>query len=162
MNNAGIQYMTDLTRSMDLRDVHLELETNVVAPIHLTSLFAAQLSGRPAASVINISSALAFTPLATRALYCATKAAVHSLSLSMRRQFRDTSVRVFEIIPPAVDTELGRQYRSAKSRSHGGMAVAAFIDESMKAIESDTYEAAISMALGLREKREALFDQMNP
>jgi uncharacterized oxidoreductase len=80
----------------------------------------------------------------------------------MRRQFRDTSVRVFEIIPPAVDTELGCQYRSAKSRSHGGMAVAAFIDESMKAIESDTYEAAISMALGLREKREALFDQMNP
>jgi uncharacterized oxidoreductase len=162
MNNAGIQHKTDLTRPVDLKNVHLEIETNLVAPIHLTSLFAAHLTGRPVAAVINISSGLAFVPLANRALYCATKAAIHSLTLSMRRQFRDTSVRVFEIIPPAVDTELGRQYWSDESRSHGGMAVAAFIDESVLAIESDTYEAAISMSRGLREKRETLFDQMNP
>jgi uncharacterized oxidoreductase len=162
MNNAGIQHLTDLTKPVDLKNVHLEIETNVVAPIHLTSLFAAHLAGRPAAALINISSGLAFAPRADRPVYCATKAAVHSLTLALRRQLRDTSVRVFEIIPPSVDTELGRQYWGAKAKAHGGMTVAGFIDEAMRALESDTYEAAIDLAQGLREKREALFDRMNP
>ena len=88
MNNAGIQHLTDLTKPVDLKNVRLEIETNVVAPIHLTSLFAAHLAERPAAAFINISSGLAFTPRADRPVYCATKAAVHSLTLALRRQLR--------------------------------------------------------------------------
>ena len=161
VNNAGIQHATDLTQPVDLQRVRQEIETNLVAPIHLASLFAGQLASRPAAAVINVSSALAYTPLALMPVYCATKAAVHSLTLSLRRQFRDTSVRVFEIIPPSVDSELGRDHWTAEQQSHGGMPVAAFIDGAMQALESDTFEAPIDMARGLWEKRDALFDRMN-
>jgi len=161
VNNAGIQLAADLTRPVDLDNVELEVETNLVAPIHLASLAAGHLARRPASAIINISSGLAFTPIASMSIYCATKAAVHSLSLSLRHQLRKTSVRVFEIAPPGVDTELGFQHREDPSRSHGGMPIDEFLSGAMKAIEGDVYEAAIGPAEGMHEKREELFARMN-
>lgn len=161
MNNAGIQLHTDLTKPIDLEKVRTEIETNLTAPVHLVSLFAKHLASKKEAAIINISSGLAFAPISPMPVYCATKAAIHSLTLSLRHQLRATSVKVFEIVPPAVDTELGHQQRTDKSQSHGGIPVLEFIDESMKAIENDTFEAAIGMAKDLREKREELFKFMN-
>ncbi len=134
-----------------------------MAPIHLASLFAGALATQPAAAIVNISSGLAFAPLANKAVYCATKAAIHSFCLSLRRQLRDTTVKVFEIIPPSLDTELGHQFWRGKQTSHGGMALAPFLDETLQAIEQDLYEAPITdHSRALRENREALFDLMNP
>lgn len=161
MNNAGVQLLTDMTTPVDLNRIQNEIETNVIAPIHLTSLFAPHLATKSEAAIINISSGLAFVPLAFMPVYCATKAAVHSLTISLRHQLKNTSVKVFEIAPPAVDTELGHDRREDKTQSHGGMAIKDFIEEAMEAITNDVLEAPIGQAKGLYAKRETLFDQMN-
>ncbi|WP_234734657.1 SDR family oxidoreductase [Tellurirhabdus bombi] len=162
INNAGIQLKTKLTDPVDMSRISAEVETNFIAPVHLISLFSHQLASQHEAAIINISSGLAFAPLAPMPIYCATKAAIHSLTLSIRHQFRDTPVKVFEIAPPAVDTELGHDHREDKTQSHGGMPIDAFIQEAMEAIKNDTLEAAIGQAAGLRSGRESLFDRMNP
>jgi len=116
---------------------------------------------RRVSSIINISSGLAFVPIAFMPVYCATKAAIHSLTLSLRHQLRNTSLKVFEIIPPSVDTELGHERREDKTETHGGIPVSEFLAEAMEAIRSDTLEAAVGQAKGLRAKREELFEAMN-
>jgi len=162
INNAGVQLLTDLTKPVDLSRVTSEVETNFIAPIHLSSLFAPHLATKKDAAIINISSGLAFVPLSFMPVYCATKAAVHSLTLSLRHQLKNTPVKVFEIAPPAVDTELGSDRRADKTQSHGGLPVDEFIAEAMEAIKNDLMEAPIAGAKNSREKREALFDIINP
>jgi len=161
INNAGIQLDTDLTNPCNLDRVRSEIETNLVAPIHLSSLMAPHLSNKNGAAIINISSGLAFAPLAFMPVYCATKAAIHSISLSLRHQLKDTHVKVYEIAPPAVDTELGHDRREDKSHSHGGIPVAEFLTGAFDALQNDIYEAAIGQAEQLRVKREQLFEVMN-
>jgi len=161
INNAGIQLPCDMTREVDIVKVNQEIELNLTAPIHLASLFAEHFTRSNEAAVINISSGLAFVPIAFMAVYCATKAAIHSITMSLRHQLKNTSVRVFEIVPPSVDTELGHQRRADNSQSHGGMPVQKFIDDAMSAIERDEYEAVIGHAVNLREKGEELFEQLN-
>jgi uncharacterized oxidoreductase len=161
MNNAGIQLDNDLTEPVDPKRIALEVETNFIAPVHLASLFAGLLSAQKESAIINISSGLAFAPIAFMPVYCATKAAVHSFTMSLRHQLKNTSVRVFEIAPPAVDTELGHDRRDDASQSHGGMSVSDFVREAVQALQNDEFEAAIGQAVGLRAKREALFDTMN-
>ena len=161
INNAGVQLLTDLTQPVDLERVNSEVDTNFIAPIHLSSLFSQHLTTKDEAAIVNISSGLAFVPLAFMPVYCATKAAIHSLTLSLRYQLKDTSVKVFEIAPPAVDTELGSDRRADKTQSHGGLPVTDFLSEAMEALENDLFEAPIANAKNSREKREAMFEVMN-
>ncbi|MCW3105888.1 MAG: family oxidoreductase [Segetibacter sp.] len=161
MNNAGVQLLTDLTRPVDLNRVNSEIATNLTAPIHLSSLFAQHLSTKQEAAIINISSGLAFVPIAFMPVYCATKAAIHSITLSLRHQLKNTPVKVFEIAPPAVDTELGSDRREDKTQSHGGLPVADFLAEAMEAIKTDKLMAPIAMAKNSYENREAMFEIMN-
>lgn len=128
VNNAGIQLVADLTKPLQLERVRLEIETNLVAPVHLCSLFAPLLAHKEGAAIVNVSSGLAFVPLAFVPVYCATKAAVHSLCLSLRSQMRPLGVAVHEIAPPAVDSELGPERWPKGHSSHGGMPVAEFVD----------------------------------
>jgi uncharacterized oxidoreductase len=161
INNAGVQLIADLTKPVDLTRIQMEVETNFIAPVHLSSLFAQHLASKSEAAIVNISSGLAFVPLAFMPVYCATKAAIHSLSLSLRYQLLETSVKVFEIAPPATDTELGTDRRTDKNESHGGMPVDEFIAEAIKALQEDVFEAAVGTAKNSRAKREGLFEIMN-
>lgn len=161
INNAGVQLKADLTKPVDLTRICSEIDTNLMAPIHLTSLLAEHFGTKKEAAIVNISSGLAFSPLAFMPVYCATKAAIHSLTLSLRYQLRNTSVKVFEIAPPAVDTELGSDRREDKSQTHGGMPVAEFMAAAMHALRNDVLEEAVGTAKFSREKREALFEEMN-
>jgi uncharacterized oxidoreductase len=161
INNAGIQLATSLKSPCDLERLQLETETNFIAPVHLATLFVPLLEGKENACMINITSGLAYSPLAFMPVYCATKAAMHSFTLSLRYQLRETGIKVFDIAPPAVDTELGHDRRTDKTESHGGIPVSEFIAGAMDAIKSDQYEAAVGMAAGMRAKREELFEQMN-
>lgn len=161
INNAGIQLAADLTKPVAVERLEEEVGINLVAPIHLASLLTGNFASKKRAAIINVSSGLAFVPIAFMPVYCATKAAVHSFTVSLRRQLRDTSVSVFEIAPPSVDTELGHQHRPDKSRSHGGMPVAEFIEAAMTAIENDTLEAPIGPAAEMRENPGQAFARMN-
>jgi uncharacterized oxidoreductase len=105
VNNAGIQRVEDLTGS----NVGLAEQTiaiNLLGPIRLTSALLPSLLRRSRAAIVNVTSGLAFVPSALTPTYCATKAALHSYTQSLRFQLRDTPVQVIEIIPPHVQTAL--------------------------------------------------------
>ncbi len=84
-----------------------EIITNLEAPLHLSMLFAPFFATKESATMINVTSGLAFTPFAMAPIYSATKAALHSFTMSLRHQLSDTSVEVIEVAPPAVNTDLG-------------------------------------------------------
>jgi len=161
VNNAGVQYAADLTRPIDVAAAREEIETNFVAPVHLSSLVAGHLKEQPAAAIINISSGLAFTPLVYTPIYSATKAALHSWTMSLRKQLESTTIKVYELAPPSVDTELGYQRRVDKSQSHGGMPPDEFVREALKAIERDDFQAGIGPAANMMRLRDDMFEQLN-
>ena len=105
INNAGIQRLEDLT-SGDLSVAEATISTNLLGPIRLTAALIRQLMTQPYGAILNISSSLAMVPGAGIPTYCATKAAIHSYTQSLRFQLRDTPVQVIEILPPWVQTEL--------------------------------------------------------
>ena len=84
-----------------------EIAINLDAPIHLSTLFIPHLLKQDHPAIINITSGLAFAPMAIAPIYCATKAALRSFTLSLRHQLSATPISVIEIIPPAVNTDLG-------------------------------------------------------
>jgi uncharacterized oxidoreductase len=161
VNNAGVQLVNDLTKPIDLNRVRYELETNFIAPVHLASLFAEHLAAKSNGVIINVSSGLAFVPIAFMPVYCATKAAMHSMTMSLRHQLKDTGVTVIEMIPPSVDTELGHERRADKTQTHGGIPISEFLAEAMEGLKSGNLEIAVGMSKGLRAKREELFGNMN-
>ncbi len=95
------------SRRAPWNDIHNEIAINLEAPIHLSCLFAGHLRTAASPAIINIGSGLAFVAMASAPVYCATKAALHSFTLSLRHQLSKTPVRVIEILPPAVNTDLG-------------------------------------------------------
>jgi uncharacterized oxidoreductase len=107
MNNAGIMKPENLvTDPVDLSIAEETITTNLLAPIRLTAALLPHLRRQRQSAIINVSSGLAFVPLAITPTYNATKAAIHSYTMALRRQLQDTSVEVLELIPPAVQTDL--------------------------------------------------------
>jgi uncharacterized oxidoreductase len=110
INNAGIQQRFNVLKAEakdNWRYFGQEITTNIEAPFHLSMLFAPFFAAKGEAAIINVTSGLAFTPLAIAPIYSATKAALHSFTMSLRHQLSDTSVEVIEVAPPAVNTDLG-------------------------------------------------------
>jgi uncharacterized oxidoreductase len=161
VNNAGIQRPMDFLKGpRDLPQADEELRTNLAGPIHLTAWLLPRLMRRREAAIVNISSGLAFTPLAAVPVYCATKAAIHSLTLSLRRQLRGTRVRVFEIAPPIVATELAGARRRPRENDYTMTAEAVAVGI-LTALANDTYEVALGAAARLHEQRDGLFEAIN-
>lgn len=107
INNAGIMRVEKLTtQPQDLADAEAIVATNLLGPIRLTAALLPLLQKQPHSAILNVSSGLAFVPMAMTPTYCATKAAIHSYTQSLRYQLRETSTEVIEIIPPYVATEL--------------------------------------------------------
>jgi uncharacterized oxidoreductase len=150
INNAGVQLRTDFSapHAIDDQSLRTEIDTNLLGPIRVAAAFIAHLARRPGATLINVSSGLAFVPMARFPVYCATKAAIHSWTLCLRHQLRDSGIKVIELIPPYVATELGGPGKPALNTTtgRGPMALDAFIDETMKQLESDADEIAIGDA----------------
>ncbi len=161
INNAGIQQEIDLSDPQNLMAVRAETETNFIAPVHLSALLIPHLRTKEHAAIINVSSGLGFAPLAIMPVYCATKVALHSYSLSLRHQLKNTSVKVFEIIPPIVDTELDRGARAKRGQTDRGKSADECAVHAIEAMKNDVFEAAIGAAANLRAKREDMFPFMN-
>ena len=105
INNAGIMREEDLSGPRDLTGVEAMIATNLLGPIQLTDALLAHLAAQPGAAIINVTSGLAFVPMARTATYSATKAALHSYTLSLRLKLRDR-IEVIELVPPGVQTDL--------------------------------------------------------
>jgi uncharacterized oxidoreductase len=107
INNAGIMRTEKLlAQQADLVDAESIVATNLLGPIRLTAALLAHLQKQPHAAIMNVSSGLAFLPLVLTPTYCATKAAIHSYTLSLRYQLRTAGIEVLELIPPYVATNL--------------------------------------------------------
>ena len=107
INNAGIMRVEKLQSPQDgLADAESTIATNLLGPIRLTAAFLPLLKKQPSSTIINVSSGLAFVPMAPTPTYCATKAALHSYTQSLRYQLRNSTTEVLELIPPYVATDL--------------------------------------------------------
>ncbi|MGJ7911823.1 SDR family oxidoreductase [Neobacillus sp. LXY-1] len=110
VNNAGIQQRYHVLKS-EAKDkwsyYNQEITSNIEAPFHLTMLFSPFFAKKKDAAIINVTSGLAYTPMAIAPIYSATKAALHSFTMSLREQLEHTSIEVIEVAPPAVNTDLG-------------------------------------------------------
>jgi len=107
INNAGIMRTINVhDASVDLENLTQEIDINLKGPIRMARAFLPHLKTQEEAAIINITSGLAFMPLPILPIYSATKAGLHSFSLSLRVQLKNTHVKVFEIAPPATATEL--------------------------------------------------------
>jgi len=166
VNNAGIQREVDFKKgTVDLMSGENEIEINLQAPVHLSALFIPYLMKQKEAAIVNISSGLAFVPIAIMPVYCATKAAIHSFSLSLRHQLKDTSIEVFEIIPSTTDTELDRGARDKRGQADRGVKPEVVAAAAVDAMEKGNYEAAIGQAQFLmdssRKDPERIFQMIN-
>lgn len=160
VNNAGIQRRVDLAAENDASGIRAEIAINLEAPIHLSSLFLPHFRRRPSAAIVNVTSGLSFAPLARVPVYCATKAALHSFTLSLRKQLEGTGVEVVEIIPPAVDTDLG-----GPGLHKFGVSVDALLDFVMPRLAAGEREIAYGFAQessrASREELDRIFEQVN-
>ncbi|MFH1313893.1 MAG: SDR family NAD(P)-dependent oxidoreductase [Candidatus Eisenbacteria bacterium] len=161
VNNAGVQCSVDFTKGpRDLEEAAKEVATNLMGPLELSAMLIPHLRRRKESAIVNITSGLAFAPLAAVPVYCATKAALHSLSMSMRHQLQGTSIRLFEVAPPMVATDLGggRGRRAAGAWCMSAEEAASGVIE---ALAHDRFEVALGGAVHLRKKRDAAFEDMN-
>ena len=164
INMAGIMKTEQI---IDPKAAEETINTNLLAPIRLTAALLPTLQKQPSATIMNVSSGLAFTPLALTPTYSATKAAIHSWSQSLRYQLKGSSVEVLELAPPYVQTELLGPHQKSDPRA---MPLDAFIDETMQILETQPQakEILVKNVHPLRfagdfnaEKFDAWFEQFN-
>ncbi len=132
INMAGIMYPEDYKTAAFLSVAESTVATNLLGPIRLIAAFSEFLAAKTDATIMNVSSGLAFVPLPLTPTYNATKAAIHSLSVALRVQFADTSIKVIELAPPAVQTALLNQENSPTS-----MPLQEYLDEVMAILQDE-------------------------
>jgi uncharacterized oxidoreductase len=160
INNAGIQYVEDLTAG-DVGAAEATVAINLLGPIRLTAALLPTLLGKPHAAILNVTSRLAFMPSAVIPTYCATKAALHSYTQSLRFQLRETSVQVVEIIPPNVQTALQGEHRFSPNAAP----LDEYIAETMTLLQMQPQPAEI-VAEGAKQfrfaERDGVYDDIYP
>jgi uncharacterized oxidoreductase len=159
-NNAGIQRVEDLTAG-DVGAAEATVATNLLGPIRLTAALLPTLMARPHAAILNVTSALAFMPSALTPTYCATKAALHSYTQSLRFQLRDTSVQVIEIVPPQVQTAL----QGERGFDPNAMPLDEYITATMTLLQTEPQadEIVVERAKRFRfAERDGLYDDIYP
>jgi len=166
VNNAGVQRDIDFTKGItEFLAGEDEIEINLMAPISLSGLFIPHLRGKKGAAIVNCSSGLGFVPAARMPVYSATKAGLHAFSLALRHQLAKTAIKVFEVVPPAVDTELNPEGRAQRGNYKPDLKPAEFVAAVMEGLKKDIYEIGYGMsAQFIRASRQELdeaFRRMN-
>ena len=145
INNAGMMQVDDVSGQVDDKLIVSTVTTNLMGPIRLTGALIEHLKTQNHAAVINNSSVLGFTPLALAAVYSSTKAAIHSYTLSLRYKLKGTSVKVIEVPPPWVQTDLLNSNNEPRA-----MPLADFIAETMAVLGTDADEVLVERARPVR------------
>jgi uncharacterized oxidoreductase len=140
VNNAGIMRNLNLNEDRDLNDVTHEIDINLSGTVRMVQQFLPHLRTRPDALIVNVSSGLAFIPLPISPVYCATKAAIHSYTQSLRIQLDDTSITVVELAPPGTETPLFRGEFEAEMKGQKGMDVTILVKQTLAGIEAGKLE----------------------
>jgi len=160
INNAGIMATEDLTADpVDVDIAERTIATNLLGPIRLTSALLPHLRRQARAAIVNVTSGLAFVPLAATPTYSATKAALRAYTISLRHQLRRTNVSVTEIAPPYVQTSILSEAQAVDPRA---MPLEVFIEETMRNFDArpDAPENLVGAASFTRNaEREGRFDQ---
>jgi len=159
IHNAGIMQAEDLLADgFALDTAEATIATNLLGPIRLTAALLPHLRAQPNAAILTVSSGLAFVPMAATATYCATKAAIHSWSQSLRAQLEPIGIDVIEIAPPAVATDL----MPGHAENPNSMPLDAYIAETMALLEAHPQgpENTVERVKFLRNaEREGRYDQ---
>jgi uncharacterized oxidoreductase len=166
VNNAGIQRDIDFKKGIgEYKAGPSEIAINLEAPIILSGLLIPFLTGKEGAAIINVSSGLGFVPAAKMPVYSATKAALHVFSMALRHQLKKSGIKVFEVIPPAVDTELNPEGRASRGGYKANLEPDEFVTAVMKGLAGDIFEIGYGMTENsIKASREELnksFEQMN-
>jgi len=158
VNNAGIQNWMNIDDFDFYQKTTDEINTNVMAPIHLTTLF---INLKSLDTIINVTSGLSFVQLSKVPVYCATKAFFHSFTLSLRYLLKSKHVEVIEMIPPALNTDLG-----GKGLHDGQPPVSEFVNAVFQQMKDGKTELTFGfseiMANANPEVIRATFNKMNP
>ena len=160
INNAGIQRVEDLTTSGP-GAAEQTVAINLLGPIRLTAALLPSLLKKPRAAIVNVTSCLAFMPSALTPTYCATKAALHSYTQSLRFQLRATAVQVIEVIPPQVQTAL----QGERGFDPRAMPLDEYITETMTLLQTQPQAAEILVerVKGFRfAERDGVYDEIYP
>jgi uncharacterized oxidoreductase len=161
-NNAGVQRYPKLDAFAEPWSVtRQEIEINLEAPIHLSLLFAEHLRKQQNPAIMMTTSGLSHVPLANAPVYSATKAGLHSFTLSLRHQLSKHSIEVIEVSPPAVDTDLG-----GPGLHTFGVNLDEYADAVMEGLKNGeqeiTYGSSTKSANASRAERDAIFKMINP
>ena len=140
INNAGIMRNIRLDGERSLQDVTREIEVNLSGPVRMVQQFLPHLMSRPGALVVNVSSGLAFVPLPAAPIYCATKAAIHSYTQSLRVQIKGKGITVVELAPPGVETPLFRGEFAEETRGQKAMDPKELVRRALAGIEANKSE----------------------
>ncbi len=140
VNNAGIMRNLDLNRPRELTDVTREIDVNLSGPVRMVQQFLPHLKSRPSSLIVNVSSGLAFIPMPIAPVYCATKAAIHSYTQSLRQQLAGTTVTVVELAPPGTETPLFRGEFEREMKGQKGMDVTVLVGKAIAGIEAGKLE----------------------
>ncbi len=158
VNNAGIQNWMSMADTDFYKKATDEMNINMLAPLHLTTLF---INLRSLDTIINVTSGLAFVQLAKVPVYCATKAFFHSFTLSLRHLLKPKNIEVIEMIPPALNTDLG-----GKGLHDGQPPVSDFVNavfQQMKEGKTElTFGFSEVMANAGPDMIKATYTKMNP
>jgi uncharacterized oxidoreductase len=158
VNNAGVQNWMNIADNDFYEKSNNEIAINITAPVHLTKLF---LNLQSLNAIMNVTSGLAFVPFSKVPVYCATKAFLRSFTLSLRHQLKSTGTEVIEIIPPALNTDLG-----GKGIHDAHPAVSDFVESIFQQLK----EGKVELTFGTSEARATAnnetiaeyFNRLNP
>ena len=145
INNAGIMQIDDAASVIDDAVLVSTVNTNLLGTIRVTSAFIEHLKRQPSATIIYNTSVLGYVPLAMTAVYCSTKAALHSYVLSQRYKLKNTAVSVLEVAPPWVQTDL-----LGSNDNPRAMPLAEFIEETIGVLGTAAQEILVERAKPLR------------
>lgn len=160
VNNAGIQRDVDFTAGLDdFLSGENEIRVNLEAAIVLTGLFEPLLAKNESAAIINVSSGLGFVPAAKMPVYSATKAGIHAFSMAIRPQMAKVGIQVFEVVPPAIDTELNPLGRAKRGNFKAGLEPREFVSAVMRDLENDVPEIGYGMTSKFLHASRAELDE---
>jgi uncharacterized oxidoreductase len=151
INNAGVMRTINLhDAAADIEGLTREIDINLKGPMRMAAAFLPHLKAQAEAAIVNVTSGLAFVPLPISPVYCATKAGLHSFTLSLRVQLKNTKVRVFEVAPPATETELLSDMNAEDMKGVAIMKVEDMVTDSIKGFEADKMEIRPGQANSLK------------